>query len=332
MKQIIVAQEQVYAAKVGGGAITTLKECNELLTGAIAVFTKSGALVTTVNMATVLDDVKEFYFIVGNQQSGAAEKAKITVPIPRYACDYTKSAYVAPVKLTKFVGSDGTIGSLGLPTFVTGAEFSLKITDTTSGLRTLGATYSQEVFRYSYVGKSSDSNNTSITALIAAINADPNRIVNATVVGSQAGINLTTINTGVTFSISLDGALAGATVEQPEGTVGSSVAINYGIGTSDQVAALEDAYSAERGNTNRTYLNGLFYKNPSLVVSGETYNMYTFDYSTAVNNAMSGPIPTSKMEVVVAVPNGTAVATSFETIMAEIFAGLVATSPAETGA
>lgn len=336
MNQIVVTKEVVYSYNTSAAAITNIKQINDLETGSLAIFTEAGVLVTAANMATVLDDVKKCYFAVGNQQSAASAKSMITVPFPRVGgnVNYTKQAYAAPVKLKKFVGDDGTTSGTGLnmPTYANGNIVAIKIVNTTSGLRTIGAVDEQEVFRYEYTGIAGDTNNTMITKLIAKINADGNRIVNATVVGSQAGIALETVDYGVTFSIGLDEALQGATVEQPEGgTVGVSVAINYGIGTSAQVAALEDMYSAERGNTTKyAPLAIKYYSNPSLVVDAETYNIYTIQWDGDRSMPL-GNQATNRFTIVVAIPNGTALATSFETIIAEVFGGVFTTSDIETG-
>lgn len=333
-KQIIVGQEVIYAAKVGGGAIANMNDINDLVTGGIAIFTEAGALVTVANMAAALDDVKNIVIAVGNQQSAAAQKAFLTIPIPRIGTNYSKSAYTAPVKLRKFVGQDGATGALNMPTFVLADRpvALLKIINTTPGLRSMGASVEgQEIFRYSYQAVNGDTNNTMITKLIAKINADPDRIVNATVVGAQLGIQLDARDFGTTFAMSMDEALQYATKEEPEGTLGNAIAINFGIGTSDQVATLEDLYMTLRGKTQRIEFVSTHFSHPSLVISGETYNLYTMGWNGFRTSAMEGSQSVGHFEVVVALPNGTAVATSFESIIEEVFGGVYTTSMAETG-
>ena len=332
--QILVGQNIAYSAKVGGGVIAGVNELNLLDTGALAMFTEDMILVTNANKGTVLVDKQKVIIAVGNQLSAGAgvvtAKTYLSVPIPRGQgfMTYEKVPYVAPVLLTKFVGNDGTIGALNMPTFVSGAIASIKIIDTTPGLRTIGAVEQQEIFRYNYESNASDSNLTIITKLIAKINADPNRIVNATVVGSQVGINLTAIAFGTTFSIALDDALVGATVEQPEGSsVGSSVAMKIGVGTSDQILAIEDLYSVERGKTSRQYFATQYYSNPSLVVSGTTYNQYTMQWND--NRSMPlGAQQTSRFIVNVAAP----AAGTQETILEAVFlAAFNASQAVESG-
>lgn len=327
MKQILVNRSIAYAAKVGGGTITK-NEINLLDTGAIAIFTEAGVLVTAANAATALDDVKKFSIAVGNQN--AASKSIISVPIPRVGTDYTKQIYVAPVQLTKFIGNDGTIGALNYPTLIAGQEAFIKIINTTSGLRTVGAVEEQEIFRHSTVVKTGDTAAAITLRLIADINANPDRIVNATGVNSNTGINLTTIVIGTTFSIALDGILINATVEQPEGTVGSSVAMKFGENTSDQILSLEDLYSVERGNMNRISLPQLYYTANNLTVSGTTYDTYTFKYN-GVRQIATGEQNTSPFEIIVAMPVSATQQANFETIMLEMFGGVFSTSPIEQG-
>lgn len=327
MKQILINKSIAYGAKSGGGTITK-DEINLLDTGAIAIFTEQGVLITAANASTVLIDVKKIYFAVGNQ--AATSKSLISVPVPRVGIKYKKQAYVAPVLLTKFVGSDGTIGSFNLPTLVVRDEALMKIIDTTPGLRTIGAVDSQEIFRYNTDVRSGDTATTIANRIIANINADPNRIVNAVAVGATTGINLTAINVGTTFSIALDGIYINATIEQPEGTVGSSVAMKFGEGTYDQMLALEDLYSVERGNTNRLALPQLYYTPNSLAVAGTTYDTYTINWN-GEREISTGRQDTYHFDLVIAMPAAATQQANFETIMAEVFAGMFSTSDQESG-
>lgn len=327
MKQIFVNKSIAYGAKVGGGTINK-NEINLLDTGAIAVFTEEGVLVTAANAATVLDDVKRFYIALGNQS--ADSKSLISSLIPRIGTNMTKKAYIAPVKLVKFIGNDGTIGALNNPTLVYKQEAYIRITNTTPGLRTMGAVYNQEIARYSTTVLAGDTINTVITRLITIINADPNRIVNAVVVGAQVGIQLTAIDFGTTFAISLSGILESATIEQPEGTVGNSVAVNFGEGTSDQVSALEDTYSVERGNTQRVYLANKYFTANSLVTPGATYDLYTLNFNGKREIGL-GEQNTYHYDIIVAMPAGATQQANFDTIIAELFLGTTSTSAVEIG-
>jgi hypothetical protein len=331
MKQILIGRSIAYGAKVGGGTISGINEINVLDTGAFAVFTDNNVLVTTVNAATVLPNSKNIIIAVGNQLAGADSKTKITVPIPRVGTNYQPQAYVAPVKVVKFIGNDGTIGSLNLPTIVAKQEAFIKITDTTLGLRTLGTVYENEVKRYSITTVTGDTNITILTKLIAQINNDPDSIVVATAVGASVGINLTAKDFGTSFDIALSGILENSTIEEREGaTPGASVALNVGRGTTSQIAALEDSYSVERGNTNRTHLPQFYYKNPSLVTAGANYDTNTITFRGSRNTSL-GMQDTYLQEIVLALINGSAQATTIATIMAEVFGGAMSTSNVEPG-
>lgn len=334
MKQILVGKAGLaYAAKSGGGTISGINELNLLDTGALAVFTKNGVMVTTANAATVLDDVKEIYIAVGNQVDAC--KSFLSSLIPRSRATYDIKSYVAPVKQVKYLGYDGTTAgtSLNLPTLVAGDEAFIKIINTTPGLRTIGAVDEQEVFRYSEQVRSGDTATTILTRLVAQMNATLNQtpIVTAAIVSTNQGLSFTANDFGTTFKIARDGIFINSTIVEAEGsTTGVAVAVNYGHGTSTQILALEDAYSVEHGNTNRVQTPALYYRNTSLVTSGARYDTYTIGFN-GERTISTGRQDTSRFEILVAIPNAATQQSAFETIMTEVFAGLVANSPAEKG-
>ena len=330
MKQILVNKSIAYAAKVGGGTISGVNEIDLLDTGAVAVFTANNVLVTAANAAAVSPDVKEFYIAVGNQQNvSGGSKTYISTLIPRMLLDYRKQAYVAPVKEVQYIGSDGTIGAFNMGTLVAGTEAFVRITDTTPGLRTMGSVYENEIKRYATLVITGDTETTVANRLITAINADTDSIVVAAAVGATTGIRLTAKEFGTTFNVSLDGVLIYATKETPTATLpGASVAVNYGKGTSTQMSALELQYSTERGNTNQIHLANYYYNVVSNIVSGATYDTYTYAWNGNRNTAL-GKQETYRFELVVAMPAAATQQANFETIMAE-FVGNFENS--ETGA
>jgi hypothetical protein len=317
MKQLQVTKSIAYAAKVGGGTISGINEINLLDTGAIAVFTADNFMLTAANVAANSPDVKSFYIAVGNQ--AASGKTYISQLIPRLGLDYRKKAYVAPVKNVKFIGSDGAIGAFNMGTLVAGTEAFVKIIDTTPGLRTVGSVYDNEVKRYSTIVKTGDTETLIANRLITAINADTDSIVVAAAVGATTGINLTAKNFGTTFSIALDGVLINSTKEEVEGTTpgAAAVAMKIGDGTSDQIAALELFYSTERGNTNQAWLPQYYYTVPTNVVSGATYDTYTFAWN-GVRVIANERQDTYRFESLVAMPAAATQQANFETIMLEI--------------
>ena len=318
MKQILVNKSIAYAAKVNGGTISGINELNLLDTGAIALFTEDNVMITAANCATVSSDSKAFYIAVGNQAT--ASKTQVSSLIPRMLLDYRKQAYVAPVKLVKYVGYDGTTAgtAFNFPgTLISGTEAFMRITDTTPGLRTMGSVYENEIKRYSTLVITGDTNTTIANRLITAINADPNSIVTAAAVGSTTGISLTAKDYGTTFNVSMDGIMIYTSNVSPEGSVpGVSVAVDYGKGTSDQIAALELTYSTERGNTNQLILPQYYYNVTSNVVSGATYDTYTFAWNGKRNTAL-GNQDTYRFEIIVAMPHSATQQANFETMMVE---------------
>lgn len=323
MNSIVIGKDSLaYSAKIGGGTISGINEVNLLADGAIAVFTDKSEMVTAANVATILIDKKGIFFAVG---SGDATKgAYITTVTGRLGADYSKRAYVAPVKTVKYIGYDGTTAgtAMNMPTLIAGAEAFIKIIDTTKGLRTIGTVYENEVKSYSYVLKTGDTDVIIIDKLVADINADLNsRVVVARTgaTGVTLGMSVTAKDFGQTFSISLDGVLSSATKVEAEGAVtGVAVAPTYGEGTYQQILALEDMYSPGRGNTNKVYQPALWYSVPSMAVSGKTYNQYTIRWTGKHDRAVGSSFTTNQT-VLVALPVGVTATATFETIMAQVF-------------
>lgn len=329
MKQILVGKQIAYAAKTGGGTIAGINELDLLDTGAIAVFTEGNVLLTAAGAAAALADIKKIYIAVGNQVD-TSSKSYLSSLIPRVGVNYNKQAYVAPTKQVKYVGYDGTTAGtqLNYPTLVVREEAQVKITDTSLGLRTLGI----EIKRYGTVVKAGDTAAAITARIVTNINADPDAIVVAAGVATNTGISLTAKEFGTTFDVSLSGIIQDATIAEKGGTIeGVAVAFGAGEGTADQILALEDLASVERGNTNRLMQSQLWYSNHSLA-GALTYNVYDFTFSGRRISATTEQF-TYNFNIKVAIPSsGTAPTTAFDTIMAEVFGGVYSTSDQETGA
>ncbi len=316
MNQILIAKSVAL-----NSGITGINDINSLADGAIAIFTEDNVMLTAAGVVAEIADKKKIYIAIG---TGSATKgAFISGMIPRFGSNYIRKDYVAPVKCIKFIGEDTTpIGALNLPTLVAGDEAFIRIIDTTEGLRTGGTVYAQEVFRYSYVVKTGDVQLTIVTALIDAINNDPNRIVNAAVVDTDDGIQLTAVDFGTTFNIALDGILVNATIIEKENTSlasNASVATTYGEGTSAQIAAMEDAFSSELGNQNRVLMPQLFWSKAARTVDGGTYDQYTITWNGTRGGGMEGNQSTMFYTTIIAFPSGATQLANFRTIMAEVF-------------
>lgn len=330
MKKILIGKSIAYGAKFGGGTIASINELATLDTGAFAVFTESNQLVTVANATTVLPNSKTIKIAVGNQATPS--KSVLTVEIPRLNTNFIPRTYVAPTKVVKFIGNDGTIGALNLPaTLVAGTEAFIKITNTSLGLRTIGTVYGNEIKRYSTVVLIGDTVTAIVTRLINLINNDPDSIVTAVVVGVSAGIQLSAKDFGVMFDIALSGIMVGSTIEEPEGTTpGNSVALVYGEGTDTQIGTLEDLYSVERGNTNRINLPQFYYNVTSLITPGATYETKTISFAGRRTTSLVSQ-DTHFFEIVLALITGSAQLTTLNTIFAEVFGGAESTSNIEPG-
>ncbi len=335
MKQILVTKTATaYAAKTGGGTISGINEINLLDTGAIAVFTEDNVLITAAGVVGQTSDIKKFYIAVGNQQTNATSKLFCSEMIPRMLLNYDKKAYVAPVKLIKYIGYDGTTSgtSANFPTLVAGQEAFVKIINRTSGLHQTIGDNGGEILRYSYLVRTGDTGTEIIAALVAAINADENKFVTAVAQTTPFGIKLTADDYDTTFDVAVDGILSNATIVQPESatwnaTTAQAVAMKYGDGTSGQIADLELTYSSQRGNENQIELYQYYWKLPSNVVDGGTYDTYTFTWNG--RKAIStGELNTMRFTVIVAIPASATHQANFETIM-KTLVGLFESS--ETG-
>jgi hypothetical protein len=317
MNKILIAKSGLaYAAKIGGGVIANVYDINSLDNGAIAVFTDKNELVTTTNVGTILNDKKGIYIAVG---TGDVTKGSLLSNVGhRLGTNYDKKAYIAPVRMKKFIGYDGAVGALNFPTLVAGLEASIKITDTSSTAVTLGAPYSTEIKNYSYVTKTGDTDTIIINALVTAINADLNSLVVAAVIGTtpNLGISLVTKLDGQVFNIALDGILGSSTITKDG--VSNSLAVVYGSGTYPQVLAIEDFCSTEKGNTNRIHQPALWYSQPSMAVSGVTYDLYTIQL-TVQTVGVTNSLLSVRKNLTVAIPNGATAQAAFETIMAQVF-------------
>lgn len=316
MNKIIVAKSTTYGAKIGGGVVAGINETNQLADGAIGIFSEAGVLLTAANVVASMADKKKIYIAVGS--GDATLGADTTEWIPRLKTNYSKTNYLAPAKVRQFIGSNGTSGDLNEPTLVEGDEAFIRITDLTPGLLVSG----QDTYRYSKVVQAGDTINTIITAIIAAINADENRIVNATVVGAQTGIQLDAINFGVNFAISLDGILINSTTDSAESPVSgtsAAIAIVYGEGTYAQVLSLEQLFSPQSGNTNKVIQSSLWYSRPFKAVSGATYDLYNMAWMGKKSTTVSGELSTVAMEVIVALPDGATSQAAVEAVFAEVF-------------
>ena len=116
-------------------------------------------------------------------------------------------------------------------------------------------------------------------ALIALVNADTLRVVNAS---ATTDILLTGITAGEPFTVSLWGDLRGQSV------VSITQAHILGTGTAAQLIAYEKVCNVERGDPNYRNDSDLFFSAVSEVTVAETYDTYTFRYTTETHRPIIG--------------------------------------------
>jgi len=333
MKHLLIGKTGViYAQLIGGGTISGFNQANQLDNGAIALFTPDGALITVANSATILQGYSDFYMAVG---SGVATTGAKVSPFVRKNMDleFTKQAYSAPVNQISFIGQNSLGGgSMFLPSLIPGTEAIITIVDTTTleGIVTgVNQAYKQ---RYSYTITASDTNLSVVNNMIAIINADQLRVVNATAIAGGLGIQLTAINATVTnliynndqtgtpfsFGIAVDEAFINASV-YATGLVGidGSVSAFAGFGTPNELLVLQDETSYYEGKSQGIMLPQIWWQVPSLVDTTATYDTYVGQWSPKhVQNMNYGNA--TQQELIIALPNGATAQANLETILTNL--------------
>lgn len=290
-----------------GGAWTI----DTLTTGAIVFLKENGSIVDGTTPVAE-SDVAGAYITVQQKTPNGINKG--SVPLYRKGFTYTKQLYVAPVATVKFLGSDDTLGSLNLPSSLTvGATVGLTIIDKSKNSWDTSATHS-----YSFNVVSGDSltglvSPNIIVKLIAKINADPNRIVDALIVDdttNATGIKLTARTAGKDFTVAqISGVLQNATVveykriDNEYNASSTTAVVNVpGNGTSAQVLALEKEIRTHDGYNPVIANKGLMWDTDYMTVSGATYTIYTL-HSVAPQDSIARDA-NYPVEVVLAVASG----------------------------
>lgn len=315
MLQGHVLNDVAYKAKIGGGTISGIDEVNLLAPGAIAIFTDSNVMVDITSPAGELVDVKSVFFAVGKKDGSGAQ---LTQHIVRNKLiDYSAVSYAAPAYERQFVGNDGSAGSLNLPTLASGDESEIVVFDESKG----GIQYQaggRKAYRYSVTLGATATAAALIPALVARINEDEERIVDAVVVGSNVGIQLTAREYGVTFKLGVSGSIEDATITS--GGDSNSVAFNPGKGTATEVYNVLDIIQGEFGRTHGGYLADKFWKYQTNWSSTGTYDTYLYKFGKDSFNG-TGVSGTTVNELIFWVPAGPATfpQTAFQTTMGVIF-------------
>lgn len=297
MKHLLISKGSVnYADDGAASVIGGAWEIDDLTTGGIAVLGADGTLIAEA-AATVVD--KQLQFAVGTP-----ENMQVTPMIARNGFSYSKQAYVAPVKSKKFLGSDtaGSAGSysLNLPTSLSvGDTVGIAIIDKSKPMEDLTGT---KIYSFSVISGDLLTLTTSkniIAKLVALINADTTRIVDATALNDATnndGIQFLAKTAGIDFAVAhIDGSsttkasiLADADIVEYlkvngayDATSTNGVANNPGQGTYAQISALEAEYSSREGNQGSNFLTNEMFNVASKAVVGETYVLYTLHFTPA---------------------------------------------------
>lgn len=310
MRQILILKDLAYAAKVGGGAIIDANEIGVLAPGALAIFNDKNQLVTPANIATTLPDAKSVRYVLGGVDT--AEGGIFSLPVERAVARYDAKNYSAPVKEVQFIGNDGLVGALNLPaTLIAGTTANIRIIKSDSGQE-----IATDKFRYEYYVKAGDTNVEIVAGLVAKINADSSSPVTAAVVGASVGIELTAKEFGQVFEVGTDEVLEDATVVK--GGTSNSVAIEFGCGTATQIAAMEEEFVAELGDTNKVWLRDKYFSKAPKVDPALTYDTYTINWTVKRRGTIVSLDATDQV-LVVAMPDAATLQADFETLSAAIF-------------
>ena len=269
MKQLQVISHNTYAQGLTAGT-STLADVGSLALGAFALFDKDPKS-STYNVcidlaASSAPTTLPSKFVIASMSNNGL---KLTPVLTR---DKFKSAYLAAVAAVAkivFIGnqaSGGTTYSLNLPTLSEGDLASITVINVEKPLGTL-----QREKTYTYEVKAGDDAGDIVAGLIAIVNADTNRIVNAAVAYANAtdGFKLTAITAGKNFQVGIGGVLRNANVTDQADGVENTV----GQGTPAQIKDLEKFDMVERGLDNGVMTELVSWT--SDVNNAKTYNVLT---------------------------------------------------------
>lgn len=257
MKQLMVISHDTYAS---GLTIATgdLDNVNSLAVGAIAFVDKDPESATYdkfVDLAAASEAATPALFQVVTMTANGVKWSQI---ITKANCKVSYQAYVAPVAKVMNIAKTYT----GL---TVGQVAGFMVTDTSKGAHELTRNRTYEVTLVD-----GDTSATIIAALIAKVNADSLRVVNAT---AGTNIVLTRITAGKNFEVSPTGITRGATIT-------TSTYHVTGTGTPTQLLFYEKETQVEQGKHNQPVDGALQFTAVSEVITTETYHTYMFIFNT----------------------------------------------------
>jgi hypothetical protein len=257
MKQLMVISHDTYASglTVASGDLDDLAS---LAVGAYVIIDKdpdSAHYDGICDLAAASESDTPTKFMIAIM---TANGIKLSPVITKADCKVHYQAYAAPV--AKVMNIAVTYSNLEV-----GQVAGFVVTDTTKSAHELTRNRT-----YSYTVTASDTSSTIIAALIALVNADTLRVVNAT---AGTNIVLTRITAGKNFQVSPVGITRGAVIT-------TSTAHVTGTGTATQLIAYEKECNVERGKCNYPQYPDLMNTVVSEVSSTGTYNTYMFRFNT----------------------------------------------------
>jgi hypothetical protein len=262
MKQLMVISHDTYASGLTV-ASSDLDDLASLAVGAYAIIDKdpdSSKYDGICDLAATSESETPTKFMIVTMTANGLKHSPI---IDKATCKVHYQAYVAPV--AKIMNIAVTYSNLEA-----GQVAGFIVTDTTKGAHELTRNRS-----YNYTVTASDTSATIIAALIALVNADSLRCVNAT---AGTNIVLTRITAGKNFQVSPTGITRGATIT-------TSTYHVTGTGTAVQLLAYEKECNIERGKGNYPQYSDLMFTAASEVNSTTpgTYNTLIFRFSKPTN-------------------------------------------------
>jgi len=278
MKQLMVVSHDTYASGLTP-ATDDMDSLASLAVGAYAIIDMDETSntynhVVSIAATSEADTPAKFMFVT-NTANGLKKSSIITKA--RATC--TAQAYVAPV--AKVMNIAVTLSNLEV-----GQVAGFIVTDTTKGAHELTRNRS-----YTYTVVSGDTEATIVAALIALVNADSLRVVNAT---SGTDIVLTRITAGKNFQVSPVGIFKGATIT-------TTTAHVTGTGTAAQLVEYERQCRVEQGDAVHRIDEDLMFSAASEVntTTPGTYDLYIIRYDVPTQRPiLEGQNP--KQELVVA--------------------------------
>lgn len=284
MKSILITKGSVI---YGHNGVNDVDEVYSLLAqGALVAFAEDGTYLD----ASTTELFKNFYFALGTQEGA------IVSPLIDYKTfKYSKSAYVAPVTKIIVVGAEtGGNGVLNFPSSLTSyidKSASMLIVD-----KRKEHWDTRRDHYYNTPITAASTNLSILTALVAKINADPNRVCSAAVAAGNEGIVLTGLYGDIGY-VNMGGVFENTTLATSGGSVRAYVP---GNGTSAQILQLEKDYSPNRGNTTEAPSKTVLYNATSQVVSGETYTTYAITWKS--KSGVTNDRDNFEQELIIAVP------------------------------